>query len=392
MITQFNPSQNPVLINTPVTFTINATDADTATLNYMLNFGATTTNGAFSQGVGTTVTQAFAAEGTYTLTLSVDDGNTTVIQSLDLVVVAPSSGGLGVPNISQGTDTVTNPVDNLAINVMSSDGGVIVLSIDVSALTARAPLIVQTDWGDVAGRSSTAFGLNPVHKYIQHGVFVATVTAKDATTGAMMGKGRKTLAVSAKETGEVGNTPLFDRKKVTPPPGPLLNNSSNTAVTQKSFAGKLLFTGSTKSDTVTFNGSFYLPVGFNPLDTHEFSMAMGNIVVNANLDTTGKGKAISGTTLKSLKLGYKLKKGAVAMGNETATLSVTFTAPGLVNAGFDTEGISKNSTDLNAKHTAPRKIQVAFTLDGAAFEALAPVMFTEASNSDFGTISGRSGP
>ncbi len=386
-------TQNPVKLGDAVTITLSASESGVTSLQYDIDFGDGTPHisGNIASGVPMDFPHSYTAEGGFTVLVTVTDGANMDMKSYTQSVVAPASGGEGIPNISDGTvtQTVTNPVDNLIINVQSSEGGVITLDIDASVLHLRAPVIIQTDWGDVAGRTSTTIGSHPVHQYRQRGVFVATVRAKDKATGMTMGMGRKTLVLSAKETGQLTATPLNERVKVPPPQGPLLDNSDDTTITLKAFSGKFLFTA-TKNDTCAFTGTFKLPVGFNPAQLHDFSIGMGNITYDAMVNEKGVGKALGSIGLKKLKLTYKVKKGKVATGIETAQIAATFTVPGMVNNGFDTEGVSPRSTDLDAKkRSAARNIQVGFQLDGAAFEAPIPVTLVVSKKSDFGTVSGR---
>lgn len=388
VITLFTTSQTPAQTNTDVTFNLTATDPDSATLNFSLDFGDTSPAvlGQFTQGVPQSFTHKFTQAGTFTLIVSVTDGGAPITATLSQVLIAPASGGTNVPNISQGGDVIENPVDGLMIGVSKSDGGVIELSIDASGLRTRDTLTFTTEWGDIAGRAAVVFGPRPVHGYIQRGIYVAKVTATDST-GKMVGKGRKTLAISAGETGEV-TTPKVFRKAAPATPGPLLLNAPSTVINLDSMSGKFVFNGD-KKDQVTFSGTFQLPAGYDPTQTHQFSLGMGNIVINAGVDAKGKGIQLDGTTLKKLTISAKLKKGAVAKGGEIARMTATFSTAGMVNSGFDTEGVTRNATDLNAKNTAPRKIQVAFQLDGAAFESLIPVQFSVSKDSAFGTIAGR---
>ena len=164
----------------------------------------------------------------------------------------------------------------------------------------------------------------------------------------------------------------------------------NTSITTKSLKGKFNFSGS-KTDTVTYSGSIQLPAGITQGQPHEFWIGIGNIIVTTTLDKNGKG-SVPGSPgiLKSLKVTSKLKKGQTSVGGEPATVTCTYSTMAMVANGFDTEGISKDSTDLPKGKSTSRMIQVAMLLDGSPFQALAPVNFSKSGNSDLGTISGRS--
>ncbi len=388
-ISDFSSQQNPAPFNTALTIALTAADTDSTTLQYTVNFGdgSAPATGSMPQSTTTTLTHAFAGGGDFIVSATVTDGALSATSQFTQTVLVPESGSGGVPNVSQG-DNVTNPIDGLGITVLSSDGGVIELSIDVSNLRAGSDISVSTEWGDINGRATVVPGLRPVHKYLSFGVFVATTTAVDRTTGKPIGKGRKTLVLSARETGNVGGetttTARTFRGSATPLP-----NATDPVVTLKTMKGKFNFNGS-KTDSVNFSGTFKLPAGFDPSVPHEFSIGIGNIVIIASVDAKGNGKEINGSgALKKLKLSYKLKKGQISKGGELATVNATYNLAGMVNAGFDTEGISPRSTDATPGKTAPRTIQTGFTLDGAAYETQAPVQFTVSKNSEFGSIDGR---
>ena len=392
VITDLSSDDNPALINTQVTYSFTATDADTPTLSYTFNFGdgSPDLTGTFAQGTTVSVSHVYTA---YTdvgvaVSLTVTDGFTPVSQTVLQFVPAPASGGGNVPNILVDVPPIVEPLDGLSVKVMASDGGVIQLGIDVSSLTRNA-YDVSTDWGDVSGRSNTVKGTHPVHQFRKHGIFVAKSTATNSTTNVVAGTARITLPISSAETGEVVATPSAIKANVANVLS--MPRDANTDITTKSIKGKFSFSAKVK-DTVTYNGSIKLPAGYDPSVAHEFWVAVGNIVVETTIDKHGKGLA-PGTpaVLKTLKISTKIKKGHVAVGGEDARINVTYYSQAMVKSGFDTEGISQQSSDVSKGKSAPRNIQVAMLLDGVPFQALAPVDFSISNNSDFGSISGRSG-
>ena len=56
----------------------------------------------------------------------------------------------------------------------------------------------------------------------------------------------------------------------------------------------------------------------------------------------------------------------------------------MVNSGWDTEGVSPNTPNPVTRH-----IQVAFQLDGAAYESEIDVQYLSSKNNGFGSIGGR---
>lgn len=373
------------MVNQPVTFTISATDSDSTLLNYMLDFGdgSPVSSGQFTQGTVSTVAHTFTVGGTFTVTASVDDTGTPVKATVSQVIAAPNSGGEGQPNISDGKPPVMNPIDGLTISVLKSDGGVVMLGINVDALN-RALFDVNTEFGDIDGRTAVVSGLTPVHQFGRHGIFIAKTSAIERTTGIAMGRGRKTLIISTKETGETLNNPKIADTGLRA----AVSINPNEILTGK-FKGKFIFNAS-KSDSVNYSATIALPAGIDTSKPYELSISIGNVVANTIIDKGKAQVAKNDPLLKSLKISYvKLKKGAVTQGGELAKVSATLATTGMVGAGFDTEGIVPTSKDLDGKRSAPRSIQVAMLVDGVPYEVQAPVTFVVSKDSEFGSISGR---
>ncbi len=380
-----NSDNNPGLINSVVSYTFTASDAPNPALNYTFNFGDSSAplTGSFTQGMPVTVTHTYTAYSDvgYPVSLTIDDGtNPPVTASTMQTVPMPSSTGAGVVNVALNAPAIVDPLDNLGVSVISSDGGVIQLGIDVSLLT-RATYSVSTDFGDLLGRSSIVTGITPVHKYLNRGIYVATSIATNKVTGVLAGKGRITLALSASETGDI---PVHVQN---PRAGRTLPNNSPDIATKK-IQGKFDFSGK-KPDVVTYLGTIALPAGLDMSKPYEFWIAIGNIAVKTTI-VKGKGTAPSvAGVLKSLAITSKVKKGAITAGGEVATINVTYSSKNTVSNGFDTEGISNKSTDLTpGKTTAPRKIQVAMLLDGVPYQSVTPVNFSLLKNLSSGSIAG----
>ena len=389
-IIAFDSQQTPALMGTPVSFLLTAIDPDTANLMYGIDFGdgSAPINGTMAAGSTATVSHTFTVAGSFTVTASVSDGQSTVTAATPQDIPAPDSGGDGFTNVSDGQPPVPNPLNGISIQVAKSNGGVVQLAIDINAVIHDV-YVASTEFGDIPGHTATVEGTSPVHQFVQHGIFVAKSSAINSTTGTTAGIARKTVTVGSKETGEAANAVGADR----------LGDPPSRGITVKSIKSKFTFNGAngsseraTSTDTVTFSGSILLPSGLNPAKPHEFSVGIGNIIVNAMLDAHGKGTSTGGSNLlKSMKVTFKgVKKGAVTKGGETAQFALTFSTTGIVAAGFDTEGISNKSTDVTPGRSAMRKIQLALLLDGTPYEFQAGVTFAISSNSAFGTISGRS--
>jgi len=391
LVISFANDQNPSLLNQTVNFSISATDSDATTVNYTLDFGdgSTMATGTFTQGTTVVLPHAYTqySDAGLTAKLTLSDGTNQATRTILQTIPSPASGAVGVTNIAQGAAPIeaplATPLGGVSVAVGSSDGGVIQLAINVDALT-RSAYSVSTDFGDFQGRSSkNIVGLTPVHKYLQHGLFVAHTTATNLATRKVAGEARITLPVSAKETGEPAVTGQNRALKIPTPP------IVTSVLTTKSLKGKFAFNG-VKPDTVSYSGTVTLQTGFDPSKSHELWFGIGNILVVTTVSNKGVGK-VPGTpaVLKSLKFSTKVKKGKIAVGGELATVTITYSTAAMVANGFNTEGISAQSTDF-VKNKSVRTIQVAMLIDGVPYQVLAAVNFSLSGGSDFGNISGRS--
>ena len=374
VISSFTTDSNPGFIGVDSHFSVTASSSDpNAVLTFSIDFGdgsAPVAGGNLQPGVASSVGYAYAAAGTYTVTATVSNGFVPVSATLTESIPAPASGEDGVKNVSDNTDAVQNPIDGLKISVLNSSGGIIQLLVDDSQLRATTEL--TTTFGDIPGRATTIKGRQPVHQFVQHGIFVADVTATDPATNTVVGHGRKTLALSRKETGETTETS---------------GDAPSAGVITGSLKGKFIFSA-LKSDACTFSGTIKLPPGLDTSKPHEIALAVGNIVATTTLDVKGSGAATD--SLKKLKVKFlKVKKGATTVGGETAKVDAQFVAPGMVNSGFDTEGVSNKAVDASGGKKANRSIQVAVLLAGVPYETLAPVTFSIAKKGDTGQIVGR---
>ncbi|MEI6234625.1 MAG: hypothetical protein WCT04_16340 [Planctomycetota bacterium] len=387
---------NPGFVNQTITYTFTATSASASTLSYVFTFfddtGSTQLTGTFPQGTFVSVSHVYAVspgDAGYPVTLTVSDGATPITVSTIQNLPLPASGGDGVINLALTAPPIVSPTDGLGQGVIFSSGGVIQLGIDISSLIplARASYDVSTDWGDVAGRSSKTTGTHPVHSYVNRGLFVAKTTVVNKDTKVEAGKGRITLAVSSRETGDF---PVHGGKQTLVRAGSGIIPNDKPAITTKQIKGKFDFTGKVP-DLVTFQGTIKLPPGLDLRKNYEFWIALGNIVVKSTI-SKGKGTDFSVPGIvKSLKITTKAKITYLTVGGEEATINVTYSAKGTVTNGFDTDGISNRSKDTVGGMSAPRKIQVAMLVDGAPFQSVAPVDFSMSKGGDLGTISGRSG-
>jgi sugar lactone lactonase YvrE len=369
VIKSINLSQNPVKTGVPLNLNADVADPDGDTLLFHWSF-----SDGFSGGTGNPFSHTFDTGGDLTGTLMVYDGYESTSVDFPLQVLAPSSGGAGVSNVSTGKDPVANPLNGITIKVSSSDGGIVELTVDIEALN-KAAFQASTDFTDVPGRSSSGVkGSKPVHKFVETGVFVATTHGIEVDTDTEKGKARKTIAISRKETGQDA--------RVTSEP-------ANRDITTKSIKGKFGFLSSAKkADSVTYSGRVSLPAGMDLSKVQEFSVGVGNITDSTTVDPKGKG-TIPGLEghIKKLKVKYpKLKGTTITVGGEPAQIDVTFEMNGMSAAGFDTEGVTAAATDFNFKKVAARSIQVAMVLAGVSYEISAKADFKLSPKKDAGSL------
>jgi hypothetical protein len=192
-------------------------------------------------------------EGAFTVTLTVSNGTLSSTQTAPLATVAPNSGAAGITNVGQSTTVVINPEDLLAIDMPVSNGGALELQIDTSKL--RSAVSLSTEFDGIGVRSGAVPGVVPINKFTSPGVYVATTSATDATTGVLRGQARLTIAIGAAETGN--------------PPGITAAPKSN-AISKVKLKGKFSFAAAdtlqplaagSGSDQVTFTGGIELPAG-----------------------------------------------------------------------------------------------------------------------------------
>jgi len=329
------------------------------------NFGDGTT------ATGNPVTKAYSVltgEQTFSVSLSTNDGVTTLFSSLGITVSAPITTTV---NTSQGV-SVRNPDAGVAVSVQKSMGGVVGLAINPESTAAQTRALddfeTTTAYKGLFGSPARAaiVGARPVAKFATPAIVVAETTviptrAKTPTSKTPR-KARKTLVITESELGLASSG--------------LVDNRSSKALTPQTLKGKFGLGGSSKDDSVSFKGTFLLPMGVTPGQSQQVSIAIGNVIDTVTIDEKGKGQLPSSAGLikkLSIKL-PKLKDSPVTVGNEVATLDFSYQAQALVTKGFDTEGVSADATDLDAKkRTAPRKIQVLLKFAGVGYEIPADV-------------------
>ena len=381
--------QNPALLNQIVTYNITATDADTAILTYTFNFGdgSLDVTGTFQQGTIVPLSHVYTTYNDGSLvTLTVSDGSTPVTVTTVQTIPRPASGGDGIPNqflnIPPSTTLPTTRLDGLGVAVTYSDGGVIQLGIDISSLT-RSAYTVSTEFSGENGSLGSRTGTAPVIKFVDPGVFVATVSATNSDTHVLAGKARLSLALSNREVGMPVN---------------YTNEPKSHMVKTGKIGGKFSFPKASaasigKTDLVAYTGSFELPEGLNPASKPELAFSIGNIIDSISIDAKGRGIGASKRGfIKKVRVNYpKLAKGAtVTSAGQMATFSVSVSGVDLSSKGFDTEGIQAAvAASEKSLKSVQRTVQVAMVFAGAAYIARVGVNFKLSATAASGTIGGR---
>lgn len=362
-----------------IAFSAEATDANGDALTYTWDFGDGTT------GDGSVALHAFNTPGAFTVTLTVSDGQLSATGTLNHTVFGPPSAGAGVPSVSQADPPARNPLNGMAIRVLDSNGGIMDLAIDVSALNRDAfGIATDVGGGSLAGTPIT-------WQFDKHGLYVATSHAVRLSTGVEEGKARKTLAIGARETD--------DDPVLASIPAP-----ATTQIVPLALKGKFSFakTGRARPDLVAFSGTIILPEGFDHSKNQEFWIGIGNIVDRATVGSSGRltSKSDKGH-IASVSIKYRPKaKAKPKAATKTkpkpfppanqATVTVTLRMAGMSASGFDTEGILPQLLSGEEKlKSVKRRIQVAMELAGVAYSAdtAAEVDFKLSAKKDSGQIS-----
>ena len=272
----------------------------------------------------------------------------------------PAASGSGAPTPNLGA-TASNPVDGTSVTVTGADSGVVQLQVGVSGGAVPAGDSVTTTYYDASGNIvATVQGVNPVYKFTQPGIYVATVTITDSS-GNPAGMTKLALPISAAETGQTVTTT---------PPGSL-------TITAPLLKGTFLFNPKRK-DTVSFKGTIELPAGLDLSQPQTLFAAVGNVMGTVSLNTRGQAKTGANNLLKNVSVKYprppKLPKKTTLTGTgQKATVAFTLSAPELDNLGFDAEGISQQGG--TAGKSVPRTVQAALVLGGTAYRVDIPVNF-----------------
>ncbi|MCY3019055.1 MAG: PKD domain-containing protein [Planctomycetota bacterium] len=362
---QFSPTDTPY---TTDTVTMSVTASSSLPLTYTWDFGDTTT----AKTTTGSVTHVYATAGAdlYIVYVDVSDGVNAPVSDNQWVEVIDPPAATDAYGINKDDPPVTNPDNRLAVSVLADQGGVIQFGIDDSGVRERAGRSLLTDWGDAAvspdSRTSTFF--QPRHQYNAKGIYIATVTSKDATPGASVpeAKVRKTVVMSAEEVGAPATVKA-------PPP------LDKRHVIVSKLQGKVNFADLSKTDMVNLSFLFELPEGLDRMASHDFTISAGNVVETVTVDPKGKGV---GTLYRKVKVKFqRLEKGVtLTPAGLTATVTVQIASADLTTAGFDTEGIT-----VVPKSTNP-KIQVAMLVEGVGYTQQAEVELKVSTKGDKGTF------
>ena len=374
VIGDFVIAPNPAKAGADVNFTATA-NANAGVTAFLWKFG----DGASAATSTPEVKHAYAGPGEYTAVLTVVNADGVRLGSTSQTAYIKEGDKKNISDEASGGKPAENPLEGLKVTVVNSNAGVVQLKVDVTA-PQREAFAVDTDFG-VPGRGPVP-GSHPVFKYEQSGIYVTTSTATDTATGAMAGLVRKTIAISTDETGEAS--------RVTAPP-------ASKQIAMGAMKGKFIFKDNgqagAKPDAVTFTSTIELPEGFDIKREHILSIAAGNVTDTVTVTDKG-GPASQGWAgrIKKLQIKYpKLPKGTTVLGaGQKATVSVQFSTADMDLKGFDTEGITSTLAAGEAgQKSVQRAIQMAFVLDGVAYETQADVQYKISSGGDAGMLSGR---
>ena len=192
----------PATADEGATLSMSATATDPGTadvLTYAWDFGDTATAG------GASTVHAFADEGTYTVTLTVTDGNggsTTATRTVTVANVSPTIGTVTVP-------ATGNEGANIAVSANATDPGV------------NDVLTYTWAWGD---GSADGVGASATHAYPDNGSNTITLTVTDGDGGTVSSTQTITVAnvapvgtITGPATGNEGDSLAFSATAVDVP-------------------------------------------------------------------------------------------------------------------------------------------------------------------------------
>ncbi len=292
-----------------------------------------------------------------------------------------------------GSGFVVNSQNGAVGRLVKSGSGMVSLQVGLSNVPGG--MNAQTNFTDQHGNTAGMppsgpppqggqLGLAPANVFTVPGIYVAEAMALNGA-GNPIGMLRHTIPISM---GDIGVSSGAEEKAVQRD-----TTVTDSAITASSMSGKFQFTSS-KADTVVFSGTISLPAGYTPAAAsgNDISVSLGNVIDTVHL--TSKGKLTLPTTLSRItkfKLTPPKLTGGVAVGGETAKVSMTMNVAGLVVDGFDSEGISVDvRSDETGETSVARFIQVDMVMGGQSYSGLVQVSYATSSNGDFGTMSARS--
>lgn len=368
---QIAPCDTPLTME-PVTLSVTASSPDGLPLTYVWDFG----DGS-AAGTTSAVEHVYPGEGIYIIGVEVSDGVNPSVSSnsfLEAITPPPADAPVGVDD----GDVETNPDNGLSLAVQSKTDGFVELTIDTSALSGAAPAgarwtpATTVDWG-LGGAARNASSGIARHKFDEQGIFPATVTVKDADSGTVVAKARKSLVMDATALGQ----PLG--KATAPPP------ADKRGLVLSQLKGKFNFKDTTKYDMVQLAYALTLPQGFNIRESHDLTLSVGNVKETVTVDPKGKGAGAQ--FFKKVQVKYprfKDRNQNLTEDAETAAIiKVQMKAADMSNAGFDTEGITNR---VKAAGVMP-SIQMAVLLEGVGYSDQAAVEYKLTSKTDKGAFS-----
>ncbi len=263
--------------NETINFSVSASDPDKDnTLTYSWDFGDGTTD-----TTGPNVSHAYSAHNTYTVTVTVSDGKTSVSGSLTQIVYSRTA-----PNITQGPTASPNPA---VVN------GQVLFSAQASNAAGETITLTWYFGDGVAITDGSNIGANVNHSYSAAGSYTVTLTAADPNNQSTTG----TVVVTVTEQGGGG--------------------TESGTMTVLKIKLKLNFAKEGK-DMVMVQGEMDIPADFKPENATvdvDISGVFGSFV----LDSKGKATTdASGSKDKKFMLMVKYKKGEL----QTAGVKFTF--------------------------------------------------------------------
>ncbi len=374
--------RNPAIINTPITITANAQSNSGLPLMYqfkLFNHGDPQPISTLQSGPSNVLQTTFPQDGDFDISVVVSDGFNASAEStrLEVFPLGPNTGAVAMSifNAGAGDNGYSNGIDPIGLDISKSLGGALNIDPDLMGAVVGAGdsflfTIPEQTRADPIRRLTAA-------RFATPGIRVADLAA---TIGGVPRHIRLMIPVGLPET-DPSTAFTDDRTRKDPMTFSLKGKLS--------FASVVNVRAKPIPSSLSVTAAVQMPTGLTAADIARDALEVGvsSVHTAVSIDAKGRVQASSITNtanFKSIKIKlpkFDRKTLKTAAG---AQLTVSFTLIGgdLATKGFDTDGVRANGNGA-------RNLQFAAVVAGMSYQGVLKVNVT--ANSDFGSVSGRSG-